>query len=185
MEIKLCKNICKWWIFQSSYFGLLECFSCGAWFTKSRKFDHVWIRQTTYSDLMVSCLPFLCKKKQLLFIPFCQATSFRRNSKISSRTHRCRRLQMKVSHWRCLKWVSCQLFRCCFEAEVWPPCWLRWCIMISSFNSFAFVEYIQAPRIWSFGPNSSDNDSWRWHVCHNSSVEWPCNFSKISLRMNT
>ena len=27
----------------TSYFGLLECFSCGAWFTKSGKFDHVWI----------------------------------------------------------------------------------------------------------------------------------------------
>lgn len=141
----------------------------------------------TYSDLMVSCVPFLrTKKMKLLFIPFCLSyfvsTEFQN---LFPGSHRCRRLQMKVSHWRCLKWVSCQLFRCCFEAEVWPPCWLRWCIMISSFNSFAFVEYIQAPHIWSFGPNSSDNDSWRWHVCRNSSVEWPCNFAKISLRMNT
>lgn len=169
----------------TSYFGLLECFSCGAWFTKSGKFDHVWIPWDIFRPYGFMCSIPSHKKNETfvysLLSSYFVSTEFQN---LFPGSHRCRRLQMKVSHWRCLKWVSCQLFRCCFEAEVWPPCWLRWCIMISSFNSFAFVEYIQC-RIWSFGPNSSDNDSWRWHVCHNSSVEWPCNFAKISLRMNT
>ena len=144
----------------TSYFGLLECLSCGAWFTKSGKFDHVWIRQTHIQTLSFHVFHSFAKKKKTfvhsLLPSYFVSTEFQN---LFPGSHRCRRLQMKVSHWRCLKCVSCQLFRCCFEAEVWPPCWLRWCIMISSFNSFAFVEYIQAPRIWSFGPNSSDNDS--------------------------
>lgn len=109
MEIKLGKKICKWWIFQPAIFGLLECLSCGAWFTKSGKFDHVWIRQTHIQTLSFHCSIPSQKKRNFLFIPFCQVTSFRRNSNPLVITHRCRRLQMKVSHWRCLKWVSCQL----------------------------------------------------------------------------
>lgn len=49
----------------------------------------VWSRvdsTNTYSDLIVSCVPFLRKKeKNFCSFPSSKATSFRRNSKISSR----------------------------------------------------------------------------------------------------
>ena len=136
----------------TSYFGLLECFSCGAWFTKSGKFDHVWIPWDIFRPYGFMCSIPSHKKNETfvysLLSSYFVSTEFQN---LFPGSHRCRRLQMKVSHWRCLKWVSCQLFRCCFEAEVWPPCWLRWCIMISSFNSFAFCWIHTVPHliIWS------------------------------------
>ena len=83
----------------------------------------VWSRvdsTNTYSDLIVSCVPFLRKKKETFVHSLLPSNFVSTEFRNLFPYHRCRRLQMKVSHWRCLKWVSCQLFRCCFEAEVWP-----------------------------------------------------------------
>ena len=149
MEIKLLRKSANGE--RSSYHGLPECLNCGAWFTKSGRFDHPWIwprneLQSFSHDIWLKSWQegikqmFLLAKEWnkwdknvcicLSYFVSTESQFSHLQTQVSTATDEGFSLEMSEMGFLPTHY---NLLWCCFEAEVWPPCWcsvddVLWCI---------------------------------------------------------